>query len=233
MPRVILMKIDILTIFPDYFCSPLEQSLIKKAVAKGVIDIKIWDIRNFSNDKHKTVDDLPYGGGSGMVMKIEPIYSCLRTVEEKRERGWKVVLTPRGRKFSQKTAQEFSAKEHLILICGRYEGIDERIYNFVDDEISAGDYILMGGEVAALVIIEAVCRLVKGVVGKDESVRDETFSSGMLEYPQYTRPYDFMGYKVPDVLISGDHRKIEDWRRNQALKLTLEKRPDLIKKKDS
>lgn len=224
------MKIDVLTIFPDYFKTPFEQSLIAKAIEKSLLKIDIWDIREFSEDKHKTVDDIPYGGGCGMVMKIQPIYDCLNMVEKRNGQGYKIVLTPKGRKFTQEVAKELSNKEHLIFICGRYEGIDERINNFVDDEISIGDYVLMGGEVAAIVIVEAVTRLVDGVVGKTRSVEVETFSNGLLEYPQYTRPYDFLGYKVPDVLISGDHKKIEEWRRLQAIEITKKRRPDLLRK---
>lgn len=224
------MKIDVLTIFPDYFKTPFEQSLIAKAIEKSLLKIDIWDIREFSEDKHKTVDDIPYGGGCGMVMKIQPIYDCLNMVEKRNGQGYKIVLTPKGRKFTQEVAKELSNKEHLIFICGRYEGIDERINNFVDDEVSIGDYVLMGGEVAAIVIVEAVTRLVDGVVGKTRSVELETFSNGLLEYPQYTRPYDFLGYKVPDVLISGDHKKIEEWRRLQAIEITKKRRPDLLKK---
>lgn len=224
------MKIDVLTIFPDYFKTPFEQSLIAKAIEKSLLNIDIWDIREFSKDKHKTVDDIPYGGGCGMVMKVQPIYDCLNMVEEKNGIGYKILLTPKGRSFTQQVAKELSEKEHLIFICGRYEGIDERVINFVDDEISIGDYVLMGGEVAAIVIVEAVTRLVDGVVGKTKSVEDETFTSGLLEYPQYTRPYDFLGYKVPDVLISGDHKKIEEWRRLQAIEITKRRRPDLLKK---
>lgn len=224
------MKIDILTIFPEYFLSPFNQSLIAKARDKGLVEIGLWNVRDFTSDKHKVVDDVPYGGGCGMVMKIDPIYNCLKAVEEERGKGYKILLSPRGRKFSQIIANELSVKEHLIILCGRYEGIDDRVYNFVDDDISIGDYILMGGEAAAIVIVEAVVRLIKGVVGKDASLREETFSAGLLEYPQYTRPYDFMGYKVPDVLISGDHKKIEEWRRNESIRITIERRPDLIKK---
>jgi len=230
MQQAIKMKIDILTIFPEYFKTPFEQSLIAKAKEKSLLDIDIWDIRQFSKDKHKTVDDIPYGGGCGMVMKVEPIYDCLNAVEAKNGKGYKIALTPKGKRFTQEIAEKLSSKEHLIFVCGRYEGMDERVYHFVDDEISIGDYVLMGGEAAAIVIVEAVTRLIKGVVGKDKSVEDETFTKGLLEYPQYTRPYDFLGYKVPDVLISGDHKKIEEWRRLQSLEITKKRRPDLLKK---
>lgn len=224
------MKIDILSIFPEYFNSPFEQSLIAKAKNKQILDMETWDIRDFASDKHKVVDDVPYGGGCGMVMKIEPVYHCLKAVEDKRGVGYKILLTPRGKKFTQGFAFELSKKDHIILICGRYEGIDDRIYKFIDDDLSIGDYVLMGGEVAALVVVEAVTRLVKGVVGKESSVINETFSHDLLEYPQYTRPVDFLGYKVPDILLSGDHKKIEEWRKKEAILLTNMRRPDLIKK---
>lgn len=222
------MKIDIISIFPDYFTTPLSQSLIAKAQTKGLLDIQVWDIRDFSNDKHKVVDDVPYGGGAGMVMKIEPIYNCLSEVEKQRGKGYKILLTPKGRTFNQKLAKKFSAKKHLVFLCGRYEGIDERVKYFIDDEVSIGDYVLMGGEAAAIVMIEAITRLVKGVVGREDSVANDSFSDNLLEYPQYTRPYVFLDYKVPDVLLSGDHKKIKEWRYNEALKITKKRRFDLF-----
>ncbi len=225
------MKIDILTIFPDYFSSPLNQSLVAKAIDKGIIDIKIWNIRDFTRDKHKTVDDVPYGGGSGMIMKIEPLVECLEEIEHHRGRGFKILLTPAGKVFNYEMAKELSNYDHVILICGRYEGVDARIEHFIDREISIGDYITMGGEVAALVVIESSIRFVKGVVGKEESVIFESFCDGLLEYPQYTRPYDFRGYKVPDILTSGDHKKILDWRKEQAILKTKRVRPELLGKR--
>lgn len=226
------MKIDILTIFPDYFSSPLKQSLIAKSIEKGILDIKVWNIRDFSKDKHKMVDDVPYGGGSGMIMKIEPLVECLDEVENYRGKGLKILLTPSGEVFDYRMAKDLSGYEHLIFICGRYEGIDARIEHFIDREISIGDYITMGGEVAALVIIEASIRFVKGVVGKNESVTFESFYDGLLEYPQYTRPYDFRGYKVPEVLLSGDHKRILDWRKEQSILKTRKVRPELLKKEN-
>lgn len=225
------MKIDILTLFPDYFSSPLKQSLIAKALENGILDIKIWNIRDYASDRHKVVDDEPYGGGVGMVMKIEPIVECLEYVEKERGRGLKILLTPSGEVFNYKIARELGSTQHIIFICGRYEGIDARIEYFVDKQISIGDYITMGGEVASLVVIESSVRFVKGVVGKDESVMFESFYDGLLEYPQYTRPYDYRGYKVPDVLISGDHKKISLWRKEQAILKTKKFRPELLKKK--
>ncbi|MCX7769923.1 MAG: tRNA (guanosine(37)-N1)-methyltransferase TrmD [Proteobacteria bacterium] len=227
------MKIDILTLFPDYFTTPLSQSLIAKARENGILDIKIWNIRDFAKDKHKVVDDEPYGGGVGMVMKIEPVVECLEEVERQRGKGLKILLTPSGEVFNHKTARDFGNSEHLIFICGRYEGIDARIENFIDREISIGDYIIMGGEVATLVVLEASVRFVKGVVGKDESVIFESFSDGLLEYPQYTRPYDFRGFKVPDILISGDHKKITEWRTKQAILKTSKLRPELLKQREN
>ncbi len=224
------MKIDILTIFPDYFQSPLKQSLIGKAIGKGIIDVKIWNIRDFAENKHKMVDDEPYGGGAGMVMKIEPIVKCLENIAVERGKGYKVLMTPSGRQFNHELAINLSQKEHLIFICGRYEGIDARIEHFIDEEISIGDYILMGGEVAVLVILESVLRFVKGVVGKEDSVRNESFMNSLLEYPHYTRPYDFRGLKVPDVLLSGNHEKIKEWRKKQAIIKTQKMRPELLSK---
>ncbi len=223
------MIIDLLTIFPDFFSSPLEQSLIKKARDKGIIRVNIYNIRDFATDKHKTVDDTPFGGGDGMVMKIEPIYRVIRYAEEKNGEGYKIYLSPKGERLNQRKVSELAQKKHLILLCGRYEGVDERVINFINEEISVGDYVLMGGESAALVVLEAVMRLVPGVVGTENSVIDESFSAGLLEYPQYTRPFDFMGYKVPDVLLTGNHKKIKEWRTIQALLKTYKKRPDLIK----
>jgi tRNA (guanine37-N1)-methyltransferase len=224
------MKIDILTIFPDYFQSPLKQSLIGKAIEKGIIDIKIWNIRNFAENKHKMVDDEPYGGGVGMVMKIEPIVKCLENIEVKRGMGYRVLMTPSGRLFNHELAINLSQREHLIFICGRYEGIDARIEHFIDEEISIGDYVLMGGEVAVLVVLESVLRFVKGVIGKEDSVKYESFMDNLLEYPQYTRPYDFRGFKVPDVLLSGNHEKIKEWRKKQAIIKTQKVRPELLSK---
>ncbi len=222
------MIIDILTIFPEFFNSPLEQSLIKKARDKGIIKVNIYDIRDFATDKHRTVDDTPFGGGDGMVMKIEPVYRALKHAEQISGRGYKIFLTPQGKRLNQKKVSELSCRKHIILLCGRYEGIDERIENFIDEEISIGDYVLMGGESAALVLIESIGRLIPGVVGTENSVKDESFSSGLLEYPQYTKPYDFMGYKVPDILLSGNHKKIKEWRAVHALVKTYKKRPDLL-----
>lgn len=224
------MIINILTIFPDYFTSPLKQSLISKAIEKGLLKINIHNIRDFTSDKHKVVDDTPFGGGVGMVMKIEPIYKALRYVEETSGKSYKILLTPRGTTFNQKKAEMLAKRDNLTFICGRYEGVDERVVNFIDEEISIGDYVLMGGESAVLVVLEAIIRLIPSVVGKSESVEQETFVTGLLEYPQYTRPEDFMGYKVPSVLLSGNHKEINKWRLYQSLLKTYKNRPDLLEK---
>lgn len=226
------MVINILTIFPDFFTSPLKQSLVAKAIQKNLIEFKIFNIRDFATDKHKVVDDSPFGGGAGMVMKVEPIYNALNFIEKNYGNSYKILLTPRGKTFNQKKAQELSKKSKITFICGRYEGVDERVLNFVDEEISIGDYILMGGESAVLVVVEAVVRLIPSIIGKEESLEDETFVSGLLEYPQYTRPEDFMGYKVPSVLLSGNHKEIKKWRLYQSLLKTYQNRPDLLEKKD-
>ncbi len=224
------MRFDIITIFPEYFESPLKVGTLRKAREKGLIEINLLNLRDFTQDKHKMVDDRPFGGGEGMVFKPEPLY---RAIAKVRQEGtpYVVYLSPQGRLLTQEIVRELYDKGHLVLICGRYEGIDERIReHFIDDEISIGDYVVFGGEVAALVIIEAVSRLVPGVVGKRDSVEKETFSQGLLKYPQYTRPRDFLGHKVPEVLLSGDHAAIARWRREKSLEITLKKRPDLLKK---
>ncbi|WP_028845793.1 tRNA (guanosine(37)-N1)-methyltransferase TrmD [Thermodesulfatator atlanticus] len=223
------MRFDIITIFPEYFESPLKVGALKKAQEKGLISINFLNLRDFAFDKHKMVDDRPFGGGEGMVFKPEPLF---RAIEKTKREGnpYIVYLSPQGRLLNQKIVRELYEKKHLVLICGRYEGIDERIReHFIHDEISIGDYVVFGGEVAALVIVEAVARLVPGVVGKRDSVEKETFSQGLLKYPQYTRPRNFMGYEVPQVLLSGDHAKIEKWRRQKSLEVTFKRRPDLLK----
>ncbi len=224
------MRFDVITIFPEYFESPLRVGALKKAQERGLIEINLINLRDFALDKHRMVDDRPFGGGEGMVFKPEPLY---RAISSLRQLGtsYVVYLSPQGRLLNQEIVKELYEKGHLVLICGRYEGIDERIRkHFIDDEISIGDYVVFGGEVAALVVIEAVARLVPGVVGKRDSVEKESFSQGLLKYPQYTRPRDFMGYKVPEILLSGDHAAIAKWRRKKSLEVTLKRRPDLLKK---
>ncbi len=226
------MRIDILTLFPEMFHAVLGQSILKRAQDKGVVQYFIWNIRDFSQNKHKKVDDRPYGGGPGMVLKPEPIFAAIEEVEKQTSTtAKKILLTPQGAKFTQHIAHEFSKEAHLILICGHYEGFDERIRDGLDVvEISIGDYVLSGGEIPTMVVIDAVVRLIPGVLGEAESSCDESFSSGLLEYPQFTRPADFRGMKVPEILVSGNHGNIKRWRIEQSLKRTQSRRPDLLKK---
>lgn len=227
------MKIDILTIFPGMFQGPLQESILKKAQEKGILEINTVDIRAFSTDKHKRVDDYPYGGGVGMIMKPEPIFAAWEAVtagmEGKKRRT--ILLCPQGEVFTQRKAEELAKYEHLILICGHYEGVDERVRQLLaDEEISIGDYILTGGEIPAMVIVDAVARLIPGVVGTYSSVKQDSFSDGLLEYPQYTRPRVFRGLEVPEVLLSGNHEEIRKWRRKESLLRTKQRRPDLLEK---
>ncbi len=225
------MRFDVITIFPEYFESPLKTAVLKKAREKGLIEVRLINLRDFAFDKHKMVDDRPFGGGEGMVFKPEPLYRAIEALRQEGPAPWVVYLSPQGRVLSQEIVKELYEKRRLILICGRYEGIDERIREHcIDDEISIGDYVVFGGEVAALVIIEAVSRLVPGVVGCRDSVEKESFSEGLLKYPQYTRPRNFRGWEVPEVLLSGDHAQIARWRRQKSLEITLKRRPDLLKK---
>jgi tRNA (guanine37-N1)-methyltransferase len=225
-----MIRFDIITLFPRMFDSPLQESLLKKAQERGLIEIAVHDLRLWAEDRHRTADDTAYGGGAGMVMKVEPIAKALESTRRATETSRAVLLTPQGRPFSQDVAGELSGFEQLVFVCGRYEGVDERVLSFVDDEISIGDFILSGGEIAALVVIDAVSRLVPGVVGDEASVQEDTFSNWLLKYPQYTRPPSFRDLDVPDVLLSGDHEKIRRWRRQEALKKTFRRRPDLLKK---
>lgn len=225
------MKIDILTLFPKMFEGFLNESLISRAQKKNILKIKVWDLRKFATDKHRTVDDSPYGGGPGMVMKVDVIDRALEKIKSKnlKAKPYTLLLTPQGKKFDQKMALSLSQYSNLILICGHYEGYDERIRQLVDLEISIGDYILTGGEIPAMAVIDAITRLIPGVVGKMQSLKEESFSQGLLEYPQYTRPEEYKGIKVPKVLLSGNHKKIAQWRKTQALKKTKKQRPDLLK----
>jgi len=222
------MKIDVLTLFPAMFAGPLDESIIKRARKKGLLDLHVHDLRQWTHDRHKTVDDRPFGGGPGMLMKPEPIFEA---VESLRREGTKVILlSPGGRKFDQQIARELSQQNDLLFVTGHYEGFDERVRQaLADDELSIGDYVLTNGALPAMVVIDAVTRLLPGVLGDDESSRDESFSHGLLEYPQYTRPAEFRGMKAPDVLVSGNHAEIEKWRREQAKQRTKERRPDLLK----
>jgi len=219
------MKFDILTLFPEMF-EPVKQSIIGKAVQKGIININLINIRDFSKDKHKKVDDTPYGGGAGMVMKPDVVYDAYDSIKEKDAKV--IYLSPQGKVLNQDKVESLSKESHLILLCGHYEGIDQRVIDeIVDEEISIGDYVLTGGEIPAMVLIDSVCRYIDGVL-KEDSIKEESFSSGILEYPQYTKPETFKDKKVPEVLLSGHHENIAKWRRNEALKNTYLKRKELL-----
>ena len=223
-----VMKIDVLTLFPAMFAGPLDESIIKRARKKGLLDLKVHDLRDWTHDRHRTVDDRPFGGGPGMLMKPEPIFEAVESL--RREETKVILLSPAGRKFEQQVARDLAKQKNLLLVTGHYEGFDERVrQSLADDELSIGDYVLTTGALPAMVIIDAVTRLLPGVLGDDESSRDESFSHGLLEYPQYTRPAEFRGMKTPDVLISGNHAQIEKWRREQAKLRTEQRRPDLLK----
>ena len=221
------MQFDVLTLFPEMF-EVLNESIIGRAKEKGLININLINIRDFSKDKHKKVDDTPYGGGAGMVLMPNVVYDAYKSVKD--DKAKVIYMSPQGKKLSQDKVEELSKQEHLILLCGHYEGIDQRVIDtIVDEEISIGDYILTGGELPAMVLIDSVSRYIEGVL-KDGSTREESFSNGLLEYPQYTRPEIFENQKVPDVLLSGHHQNIDKWRRKESLKITLNKRPDLLEK---
>lgn len=224
------MRFDVLTLFPEMFDS-LKTSIIGRAVNNQILDLNLINFRDYSTDRLKHVDDTPYGGGAGMVIKPQPIYDAYEDIVKKLDYKPKVVyMSPRGKLFNQKMAAELSREKHLIILCGHYEGIDQRIIDeIVDEEISIGDYILTGGELPAMVVIDTISRNIEGVLN-NESIKDESFSDGLLEYPQYTRPEEFMGRKVPEVLLSGHHANIENWRKEQSLEITKERRPDLIEK---
>ncbi|MBQ7307376.1 MAG: tRNA (guanosine(37)-N1)-methyltransferase TrmD [Clostridia bacterium] len=222
------MRIDILTLFPEMF-TPLKTSIIGKAVDKGLVELNILNIRDYAKNKHKTVDDTPFGGGNGMLMMCQPIYDAIQSV--KTENSIVIYMSPKGRTLTQNYVKEYSKKEHLILLCGHYEGIDERLFDLcIDEELSIGDYVLTGGELPAMVFVDCVLRYVPNVLHNANSTEDESFSSNLLEYPQYTKPQEFMGLRVPDVLISGNHAKIDEWRRQKSLEITQKRRSDLLKK---
>ena len=220
------MKFDVLTLFPEMF-EILNQSIIGKAIEKKLININLINIRDFSKDKHKKVDDTPYGGGAGMVMKPDVVYDAYKSIKDKNAKV--IYMSPQGKELNQKKVEELSKESHLIILCGHYEGIDQRVLDkIVDEEISIGDYVLTGGEIPAMVLIDSVSRYVKGVL-KEESIKEESFSNGLLEYPQYTRPEEFEGMKVPEVLLSGHHENIDKWRKEKSLEITKKKRPDILK----
>jgi tRNA (guanine37-N1)-methyltransferase len=214
------------------FESPLSEGIISKAQKKGLIDIRVHDLREYTEDRHRTADDTPYGGGAGMVMKAEPIVRAIEAIRLPTGKTRTVFLTPQGVLLKQERAKKLCAYSQLIILCGRYEGIDERVLSFVDEEISIGDFVLTGGEIAAMAVLDVVARLVPGVVGDAASVSEDTFSNSLLKYPQYTRPDNFRGLGVPEILLSGDHKKIAEWRSAESLKRTLKRRPDLIEKAD-
>lgn len=222
------MKINILTLFPDMF-DIFSHSIIGRAIEKDILNIKAIDMRSYTTNKHKKVDDTPYGGGAGMVIAPQPVVDAIRAVK-KENKGKVIFLGPRGKTFDQELAGKLAKEEELIFVCGHYEGIDERVYKHFDMEVSLGDFVLTGGEMAAIPVIDSICRLVPGVLGKEESFQDESFYDGTLEYPQYTRPFEFEGDSVPEMLISGHHENIRKWRRKKSLIITKARRPDLFKK---
>ena len=228
------MRFDIITIFPELFTGALECGIIRRARQAGLVDVRLVNLRDFARDRHRSVDDRPYGGGEGMVFMPGPLFEAIEFCRGN-ERDWKgqvVLLSPQGKTWSQNFAAEFSTIPHLLLICGRYEGVDQRVIDYlVDREISIGDFILTGGEIPAMVILDSVVRLMPGALGCSDSAINESFSTGLLDYPQYTRPAEYRGYAVPEVLLSGDHAKIEKWRQEQALEKTRRARPELINKK--
>lgn len=224
------MKITVLSLFPEMFSPILNSSILKRAQEKSLVEFEIINFRNFSQNKHNTVDDTPYGGGAGMVLSIEPIYYALESIQD-RDKAHIVLLTPQGSVYNQAKARSFAKFEHLVFICGHYEGFDERIRSLVDEEISVGDYVMTGGEIASIAILDSVVRLIPGVLGSEDSYIHDSFFEDYLDYPQYTKPRDFKGMKVPEVLLNGDHKKIDDWRKEMKEKRTRERRPDLLKKK--
>jgi tRNA (guanine37-N1)-methyltransferase len=242
------VKFDVVTIFPKMVEAPLAEGIVGRAIARGLLDVRVHDLRDFTTDRHRVVDDMPFGGGPGMVLKPEPLFAAVEAIRAKRvteaaasrrslrEGGWSVVLTsPDGEKLTHRVAERLSALDHVVILCGRYEGVDERVReHLATDAISIGDYVLSGGELPALVIVDAVARLIPGVVGDEASVSGDTFArDGLLDFPQYTRPAEFRGLAVPPVLLSGHHAEIEKWRRQQALERTRRHRPDLLDRHDS
>ena len=223
-----MIKFDVLTLFPSMISPMFEDSILKRAIDNNLISIELHDFREFSKMKHHNVDDTPYGGGAGMVLMCPPIYDCLTSIEGYKD-ALKILMTPQGVKYNQSVAKELVKNDHIILICGHYEGFDERVRSFVDMEISIGDYVLTGGEIPAMAIIDSVSRLVHGVLHNEESAPTDSFENDLLEFPQYTKPYDFMGMKVPDILLSGNHQEIYKYRLEESKKRTKERRPDLIK----
>jgi len=225
------MRIDIISGVPNLMVSALSDSILENAQKKGLVEIYLHNLRDYANDKHKTIDDTPYGGGAGMVLKIEPIYRCLEKLKSERTYDEIIYLSPKGERYNQKLAIELSLKKNIVLLCGHYKGVDNRVVEtLITREISIGDYVLTGGEIPALVIVDSVARLIPGVVGDAESLLSDSFQENMLGAPQYTKPAEFMGLRVPEVLLSGDHKKINEWREEEARKLTEKRRKDLLEK---
>lgn len=224
------MRFDVLTLFPEIFSGYLGQSILKKSIDRGLVEVHVWNIRDWATGKHKSVDDRPFGGGAGMVLRCEPVFACVEAVQAKVDRGRLIMLTPQGRRLDQELVEQLAGERRLLLLCGRYEGFDERIrLGLKPTEISVGDYVVSGGEVPAMVIIDSVCRLIPGVLGDEESPRDESFGEArLIEYPHYTRPREFRGMRVPDTLLRGNHQEIARWRRRQAELRTRERRADLL-----
>ena len=223
------MRIDVVTIFPPLLAGAFEHSIIKRARERGIVDIQVHDLRGYTTDRHRTVDDYPYGGGAGMVMKPEPWFAAVEALRVAGNPGRAILLTPQGQRLEQRFVQRLASEDRLIILCGRYEGVDERVReHLADEEISIGDYVLSGGEPAAAVLVDALVRLQPGALGSSESTIEESFADGLLEYPQYTRPPEFRGWRVPDVLLSGDHGAVERWRRDQQVERTRVRRPDLL-----
>ncbi len=223
-----MLAFEILTLFPRMLEGPLNESILGKAREKGLLEVAVTDIRDFALGKHKVCDDAPYGGGAGMVMRVEPLAAAIEAARAKRPGARVVLMGPRGRVFTQAVARELHGRQELVLVCGRYEGVDERVLTFVDEELSLGDFVLTGGEFAALAVVDALARLEPGVLGNEASAGSESFEEGRLEYPQYTRPPEFRGKKVPEILLSGDHARVARWRQAMALQATRDRRPDLF-----
>jgi tRNA (guanine37-N1)-methyltransferase len=223
------MRFDILTLFPGMFAGPFDESIIRRGRDKQLIDIAIHNIRDWATDRHQTTDDAPYGGGAGMVMKVEPLTTCIESVKERHPASTVVMTSPQGRRLTHQVASELAGRDGLIIVCGRYEGIDERVRNLcIEDDLSMGDFVLSGGEIAAMAIVDAVTRLIPGVLGSEESAETDSFCDGLLEYPQFTRPPEFRGLAVPEILLSGNHELIRKWRRRESLRKTRLLRPDLM-----
>ncbi len=223
------LRIDVISIFPDMFAPVLRTGMPGRAIAKGLVTLNVIDLREYARDKHRSTDDAPYGGGSGMVMMVEPLVRALTAIDASQGRGRRILLSPAGKPLQQSHVQEFSQLQHIVLICGRYEGVDERLGHYIDEEVSIGDFVLSGGELPAMALIDAVTRLVPGVLNNENSCQEESFQQGLLEYPQYTRPFEFDGHVVPSVLLSGNHEEIRRWRRRMSLLRTRDRRPELFR----